>query len=112
MENNVVTLQTAQKLRAAGFPHYATINYWHEQGQAHSWLNQSSNSAGLSIYHIEDIAAPTAQEIADQLPINTAVLKQEGGYYADFPKTDPNGLAPTMAEALAQLYLKLNEAKQ
>jgi hypothetical protein len=57
-------------------------------------------------------AAPTAQEIADELPpIRLYKIEDGPGWRAQ--KYGPEVVtwqdAPTMAEALALLYLKLNE---
>lgn len=124
MENLVVSLETAKKLKAAGFPQ---TSYWH-------WSVSSPKKAkptarlcrpmGDAIYrddsYNEYIFAPTAQEIADQLPENhvnsrtnrSARLKifyenneWTTGYPGDFYVS-----ASTMAEALALVWLKSKEA--
>ena len=63
MERNVVSLETAKKLKAAGFP---PVSMWHySEGMDPSdelFFTQSSGSTQF------DIPAPTAQEIADRLP--------------------------------------------
>lgn len=130
MENNVVTLDTAKQLKAAGFPQKTHFNWYPphksidgdwEISPGRTWLT----AAG------QPCAAPTAQEIADQLPKskrwpssrNDAYLSMyldpnhkwgvgyeeeidyEGGYFHVLE------FANTMAEALALLWLKLQEAK-
>lgn len=118
MENLVVSLETAKKLKAAGFPqgHYVwRLPMAFGDGMAfveHS-INKREASEGMASY-----PAPTAQEIADQLPD-----EQNGNYlhvnkfgniwfasyyevHADICHLEQAG--STMAEALALLYLKLN----
>lgn len=112
MENNVVTLETAKRLKAAGFPQ--------ETGIAHWWVVRGVNPDLISRSEITDfwdatdrIAAPTAQEIADQLPEGIALDKATGGKWrASRPFVDPSWyiFGDTMAEALALLWLKLHEA--
>jgi hypothetical protein len=141
MESLVVTLDTAKKLKASGFPQY-THDYWNR------WTGKRNKNVVYSLYgsDIQDpitgrrvtgrthdldwniAAAPTAQEIADQLP---AVIKSQlysgreaelrmgkgdtGGYFAWYYVIDIENVASdygahaaTMAEALAALWLKLN----
>lgn len=117
MEELVVSLETAKKLKAAGFP----------QGTAWSWYGDKSSSL-ISTEHLEPdladgagfIAAPTAQEIADQLP------KAQGQRFlhlaypinlwiADYTSNIDSSpilsgeTGDTIVEALAPLWLKLNE---
>jgi len=62
-----------------------------------------------------DIAAPAAQEIADQLPGFWSVVnsKVTSNYHAAYHGSDErvNANADTMAEALALLWLKLHKAE-
>lgn len=122
MENLVVTLETAGKLKAAGFPQTAHL-FWHrstiEQGD--DLLPELNNDPEFSSYDFSVLAAPTAQEIADQLPreieaIQLAVgpSRDKGFWLAGYPAMNvvlPQGKGPTMAEALALLWQKLQEAK-
>ena len=63
MKHNVVTLETAKKLKAAGF---RGVSMWHySEGMNPSDELFFSQFSDLTQF---DIAAPTAQEIADQLP--------------------------------------------
>jgi hypothetical protein len=107
MENNVVTLETAKKLKAAGFPQTSAY-MWREFKDGGGELQRRR---GRQIGEFE-FAAPTAQEIADQLPEMYAVKKAVGEptYYTawDWNMDDKHIDAPTMAEALAPLYLRLN----
>jgi hypothetical protein len=125
MENNFVTLETAKKLKAAGFPQDCQFEYWVDTVGA--W--QAPRPTVLKPTVRETYAAPTAQEIADQLPhfigdyqlltmIAYGVFGRpdtdtwQAGYFKVGNKVGKNitdGLAPTMAEALAALYLKLKE---
>lgn len=138
MERNVVSLETAKKLKAAGFPQEKAEYVW-----VHTFpvFNDSDRLAtrkefqsrlDLSLLSTdarklpEYSAAPTAQEIADELESNNEgvpITLNIGGTsynweiihktYAHIGgMTNPNGLtakADTMAEALAALWLKLKE---
>lgn len=121
MENLVVSLETAKKLEAAGFGQKAefywvitmTTNYhlsWYPDGDLPLALEKRNDC----------FAAPTAQEVADELPENhvnsithrSARLKMfyennewTTGYPGDFYVS-----ASTMAEALALVWLKSKEA--
>ncbi|OAE01874.1 hypothetical protein [Arthrobacter sp. OY3WO11] len=133
MEVLVVTLETAKKLKAAGFPQEAP-NYWYEFGDTSDGVThelRTDTKCGFGRYS----AAPTAQEIADQLPRKLRLDAPNAGtnlmlkirptqssagwrvgYYnsttrQDLRKQIVEILAPTMAEALALLWLKLQEAK-
>ena len=115
MERNVVSLETARKLKAVGFPR---VSMWHySEGMDppdELFFTQSSGSTQF------DIAAPTAQEIADQLPkrVNEYCLFLEygddetlwAGYRSAETKSDYMLHADSMSEALAMLWLKLHEA--
>lgn len=139
MENLVVTLETAKQLKAAGFPQntpfvwqesYSTSENF-ETGEKsvnrRGWKVTKTPKGRVSIPEvvfnlwykevkaIEDasIAAPTAQEIADQLPPNVWRLAKDGDQYeaviGQIPETDLLAYADTMVEALAALWLKLHE---
>lgn len=119
-ESLVVTLETAQKLKAAGFEQDDIYLHWllkDEEGDTpvNPWL-VNVNERTEDDYE-ETIAAPTAQEIADQLPEGVRVVKQFGStYHADTYMTEEDAPThsapgPTMAEALAALWLKLQEVK-
>jgi hypothetical protein len=110
MKHNVVTRETAKKLKAAGFP---GVSMWHySEGMTppdELFFTQSNGLMQL------DIVAPTAQEIADHLPGFWSVVnsKVTSNYHAAYHGSSDrvNADAETMAEALAQLWLKLNEAE-
>jgi hypothetical protein len=118
MERNVVSFETAKKLKASGFP---GMSMWHySEGMDPSDELFFTQFNGLTQL---DIAAPTAQEIADQLPkkISDYCLFLEygddGSLWACYRVVDSNAdyllyaEASTMAEALALLWLKVSEAQ-
>jgi hypothetical protein len=110
MERNVVSLETAKKLKAVGFPRRSMWHY--SEGMDPSdelFFTQSSGSTQF------DIAASTAQEIADQLPGSWSVVnsKVTSNYHAAYHGSGGdrvNADADTLAEALANLLLKLVES--
>lgn len=116
MENNVVTLDTAKKLKATGFPQRSSESVWGsypgEPDRIEIKTSKFRNlvdhnpAAELSVWD-----APTAQEIADQLEIHTKLVKLSTKWtaYIDVPDNSPGAVyADTMAEALAQLYLAVH----
>ena len=110
MKRNVVTRETAKKLKAAGFP---GVSMWHySEGMIPPDELFFTQSSGLMPF---DIVAPTAQEIADQLPgfwsvVNSKVTsKYHAAYHGSSDRV--NADADTMAEALAQLWLQLHNAE-
>lgn len=116
MERNFVSLETAKKLEAAGFPN-RTFCSWYQQHVSRApmgeWIIRSdAHWNGLAVTKEFWLAAPTAQEIADQLE-DFEVRKYPGHFTAR--RRNDLGVAPidapTMAEALAALWLKLQESK-
>jgi methionine salvage enolase-phosphatase E1 len=110
MKRNVVTRETARKLKAAGFP---GVTMWHySEGMVPPDKLFFTQSSGFMQF---DIVAPTAQEIADQLPgfwsmVNSKVTSTyHAAYHGD--RDIVNADADTMAEALALLWLKLRKAE-
>jgi hypothetical protein len=110
VERNVVTLETGKKLKELGFPQTETMfEYW--QDMAEAW-----QPIRLAVVHPirPVIAAPTAQEIADELP-------NMWNMWTNAFETDPDlqqqysvegslggwANADTMAEALAALWLAI-----
>jgi hypothetical protein len=110
MKRNVVTRETAKKLKAAGFP---GVSMWHySEGMSppdELFFTQYNGLMPL------DIVAPTAQEIADQLPGFWSVVnsKVTANYHAAYHGSSHkvNADAETMAEALALLWLQLHKAE-
>jgi hypothetical protein len=110
MERNVVSLETAKKLKAVGFPR---VSMWHYsecmEPPDELFFTQSSGSTQF------DIPAPTAQEIADRLPGLWSVMNSNvtSNYYAAYQSSDGDrkkAEADTLAEVLANLLLKLVES--
>jgi phosphohistidine phosphatase SixA len=114
MLNNVVSYETARRLKDTGFKQLASMAW--VENEAEVFLTNWEQA--LHSRHLQMWAAPTAQEIADQLPHETKdgwlyIFPSNGiGWYASYrgPK-DQGNHGPTMAEALAALYLKLKETK-
>lgn len=132
MEKLVISLETAQKLKAAGFPQegffcYSLIMRTNDGGYERREMELSTAPREWSeLFRENSFAAPTAQEIADQLPhycdqrLYTADLAYRlsiskglnDRWTAEYPTTYLQvNEADTMAEALALLWLKLQEAK-
>jgi hypothetical protein len=116
MESLVVALETANKLKAAGWEQGSTAATWCRRGERYQW-----EVSFVAIPVLEWIAAPSVQEIADQLPElpgwNISLFKSSRweAYY-DGHEYGEEAVkhyceADTMAEALALLWLKLQEAK-
>lgn len=122
MEKNVTTLETSQRLKDAGFPQ--TTFMWETrevEGRPYKqsvgmWVDQKQFAYERKGDFIPKVvrdwfAAPTAQEIADELPVTTFIQKCAGsdGYHATAPTGPEEQTGDTMAEALALLWLKLKE---
>jgi hypothetical protein len=110
MERNVVSLETAKRLSAAGFPQEDAYSCWEVIGDV-SGVRVNSLLMGKPY---KFYAAPTAQEIADKLPKPIAINIYSGGRVStshagehNFVKSVPKEV--NLAEALAALYLKLEE---
>jgi hypothetical protein len=122
VDNNVVTLETAEKLKVAGFPQET---YWHWTWPAKTgWVLTHRESgeyyfAPLNAEFEQDqivqyTSAPTAQEIADKIGFGVTLnTVKKGGWSAGglnvvgyWPRTKGG----TMVEALAALYLELQGA--
>lgn len=111
MERNVTTLETSKRLKAAGFPQGTYFKY--VDGELWDTTAQSDFETPATGSREEWVAAPTAQEVADQLGFGATVNTVKGGWSAGSLNAAP--LWPrckdaTMAEALALLWLKLNES--
>lgn len=109
MEKNVVTLETARKLWQAGFKLPYTLFYYSSEGiDDHYRLFYNSMEYENSL---DDVLAPTAQEIANQLPKRVAWLLNNVNLVTYYPESTLSEAryieASTMAEALAALWLKL-----
>lgn len=123
MENNVVSLDIARQLKAAGFPQDKTANWWFPTD-----FKKKTYLLQMRVTHDPSMcfAAPCAQEIADQLPKRldvkgddfdqtTLTIWPDGRLwragYLSANSHGHDGDAPTMADALANLWLKLNTNK-
>ncbi len=117
MGNNCVSLATAQRLKAAGFPNISCW-IWVLIPKAAPWLT-TRGDVGMRIKPGEEwelLPAPTAQEIADEIKEAIAI-----NIYSDkrvsiscalkdnFIKSASKEI--NLAEALAELWLKLQEEK-
>lgn len=114
MEHLVPDLATCRKLKELGF----------EQDTEFYWVVTSPGNYGLSwcpdgkmpgmISRNDCYAAPTSQEIADQLPALIQTTKRtDSKYSADYirgrTQTRVIEVGPTMAQALAQIWITLRE---
>lgn len=124
MENNVVTLETAKKLKVAGFPQHSAYGWGYSQDAPAA----APELEGKITWYLAEgtgfgaIAAPTAQEIMDELisnryssdlkfrPFNAAdkswMLEAESQFSLYYIEDDNN-----IAELLAGAWLKLHETK-
>ena len=124
MQSITVSLNTAWKLKAAGFGQ-DTLYQWNQPGTTSRDPHVTPTMHGVDpVYRL---AAPTAQEIADRLPVelfatmpNGAIrsspltLKRNpkgGTWAAYYPEITGNVQADTMAEALALLEIELQIAR-
>lgn len=120
MQSLVVTLETAKKLKVAGYKAEWVNFYYVDDG----FLVFNHNAYAMKRFTKNIILAPTAQEIADQLPKEAETnegfkyldMHRDRGkywyaYYGTIEVTNLMTGGPTMAEALALLWLKLQEAK-
>ena len=109
MEALTTTLESARKLKAAGFPQ-GTMLYWLKMVHQDWRVGQDKYSAS------NRLAAPTAQELADQLQGNIKLYRSKRWFAVDAAlKSDIAqnvGEADTMVEALAALWLASREVQQ
>jgi hypothetical protein len=112
MENLTVTLDTAKKLKAEGFPQNAEVVWCKDDSPFLAGRYEQDHEEYPLV-----AAAPTAQEIADQLPkdFEWAVVPYGSRYSAikwrGDRQTEKGRIGDTMAEALAALWLRIAEAK-
>jgi hypothetical protein len=118
MEQLVVTLETARKLKAAGFDQ-RTAWAWHqdrpssENGFQLRALETAARPDGEPPGEGERFAAPTAEELAARMPDDGFALLRLPR--TPSPRYRANSYtrsweADTMAEALAGLYLRRRES--
>lgn len=127
MGNNVVSLKTAQQLKAAGFPQEAYF-CWDTQID----INEEMHVELTEVWTSDSgdyIAAPMGQEIADELPHSSDEDNIEDNSLEMWSWQSPTGrkwnvayidiqriphhltTGNTIAEALALLWLKLQEGE-
>lgn len=128
MESLVVSLNMAKKLKAAEFPqgHNKYLFFWITEAGKHQTFRKLDSQDGARYYRNQPdyfvaLAAPTAQELADQLPklvgkyrflhLSYPVSKWVADYTlsVDASPIRDSVVGDTMAEALANLWLKLHE---
>lgn len=116
MEKLCVSLETAKKLKAAGFPQESAW-LWVLPDEAAPWLTIRdqiiSRGKGLIRNHA---AAPTAQEIADELKGNAMSIDiySSGRVSASYGNKYLRSVTPNigLAGALAALYIEIHEEYQ
>lgn len=115
MENNCVTLETALKLQVAGF--VQDTYFWYIALDDGAWVRWGKDNLPDDANGSVRLAAATAQELMDQLPLFTKVVKtdvmpdHELVYYAQCNELNQRTVqADTICEALAALWLALQEA--
>lgn len=111
MENNVTTVETSERLKAAGFSQ-ETAMCWIQLPSTDSPILMTRNANPHTT--LDWYAAPTAQEIADQLPPIVVHHFANGAYSArEYPDYDPLYVkADTLAEVLAPLWIELAETRK
>jgi hypothetical protein len=97
MEHNVVTLETAKKLQAAGFPQ-ETYFWWQAHNIENLWPREQHVRMGFGY---PGTAAPTAEEIADQLNQDIALeyLHKTWAAWTTSPGKGQEAEGPTTAES-------------
>ena len=121
MSSHHVTLETAQRLKAAGFPQ-TTREFWSGPNRAVTEWHVSQYKGVTDDW----CAAPILTEVLEQLPVNNGgdkltITKQhilKGGpesYSVGYGSIRPFAIRignPNPAEAAALLWLKLKEADE
>lgn len=127
MENNCVSLETAQKLKAARFPQDDSQLMWYLLDRVEVVVPRIEmridTNWGRPYRVCEQVAAaPTAQEIADQLPDRVehefpnslTITKDTDKYWASYDHVDEDIISVSgdnISEALATLWLETQAAK-
>jgi hypothetical protein len=100
MEKNAVSFDTAKKLKATGFPQETSLS-WFETSNGHPFVRTFTRDGVSRI-----CAAPTAQEIADELSgVEWGVIGGDKYGLRAITGSLPAQYADTMAESLALLWL-------
>ena len=117
-----VSLETARKLQAAGFPQETERYFMHDDNfktdelweRTHWETVEDEWGSGRNFDSIEKIAAPDAQEIGELLPGGCGFEKQEN-QWACHPPGDYEAYewiyADTEANVRAAMWLSLKEQK-
>lgn len=110
-ESKVVSLETAKRLKADGFPQ-ETERWWVED--PHKTGNQETRelvSDWMAVNEKETYAAPDAQELGEALPRNLGsslfIEFRENGWFMRLPGFET--IHANLSEALAACYLYLKE---
>jgi hypothetical protein len=125
MERNVVSLETAKKLKLAGFVQNTHLWHFERIGDNEAVIDTAEQYGHWGMKSPQTTyAAPTAQELADVLPLGIKITKSIDsddvtGFiawrpptYGDAPVGTPQPKrigfpGTTLAEALAALWLQL-----
>lgn len=102
MENNCVSLETAKKLKAAGFPQDSTSFAYDPDGILSLWTIDIPEDVAS-----KGVAAPTAQEIADKLlKLRLTGLELISQHINVWVVDGLQGEYSNMAEALAAMWIE------
>lgn len=114
MDKLTVSLEVAEQLNEAAWVPI-TAFYWGRWPKQPDWFvlyGEEVDSNSEKDGGFEFINAPTASEIMKVLPVHTTIVKGDGRYVViDYP-TQAQAIAPTMADALAELWIKLKETNR
>jgi hypothetical protein len=116
LEQIVVTRETAEKLRAAGYRAETCFGWWYDDptspdDPAHGVYGEwKMLRSGLLQHNPGWLPAPTASELMEEMPDWLSVYRvMDGtGWAACHIGEDVYELAPTPADALAMLWIELN----
>jgi len=99
----VVSLETAKKLKAAGYDGRGVATWWNIGGAGVTLKKGASPDFGTT----EQYAAPSAEGIADNIPTFTIQKLNVGGYYAYVIEGHVSAEGASISETLALLWLRL-----
>lgn len=78
IEQQVVSLELAKKLKKAGYPQNDSLWYWMNPRGSKYWHLELNPTEELREASIEIIAAPTVAELGEKLPFGVVSEKQIG----------------------------------
>lgn len=118
MENDVTSLKTSRLLEAAKFPIDPELAWYPDQNETYATDEVEDEDWFVAQYGGEErcVRAYTTQDIVDQLRDkmynNLSIWARDSGYEMrlQLPDGDIESAGVTWAEALAALWLKLQEA--